>query len=679
MSTVIVNTPSEFQPSKSDGLFFTVSANTTTEPKFRFVYEVYVEGYKVFDGKATPNPYGLGIIDVSRILDSYVVNYPVSYYQDTPIFTHQTGVFSRSYSNEVVEYYIKVGEEYAYSFVDNVTGFTGNGDQVGLPSVPSATYKAFLSTMGVNRKANLQNFDIGQFTLSGNPSPDFPYTTNCLFLTNSPRIRDVDPSEYYTLSFTNHDLGGSYLSEPYYVRYTFFDDSGVIITAHTYANIYENGGGPATGCTQDYINDSFTGITEYNILNVGVGPMNIFDLPANTKYYHVQLFGKAEVIPPTPSPTTSPTPTLGGQPTATPTSTATPTVTPTPTTFSCDCRNWSLQSTVGFTMQVTITGCTGLVSALYVGPYQTVYQCACAVSFNPYIIKTDTGSCGTPTTPTPTPSQTSTQGLTPTPTPSVSSTAIQNVFVRDCCTGQITYDVVVGGSLTIGDTIVISGECYQIYALDGTGIDGNYTSATSYFSCQECIADYPCESTPPNPAIEKPSVQPECFVNTGGTASCVSYEPVSEIFQFNIVNKCVNRYNNQQIMFKNRYGAWDYFFFEKANSAGLAIDRQTYEQYNTTWGSANPTKTNYSRGLTDFQTSIRETHILNSGFITTPEFVWLEELYTTNDAYLINDDCTLFPINIVGAEFVRKTKGNRSLVNVELTYTFSNNIKLLNG
>jgi hypothetical protein len=132
-------------------------------------------------------------------------------------------------------------------------------------------------------------------------------------------------------------------------------------------------------------------------------------------------------------------------------------------------------------------------------------------------------------------------------------------------------------------------------------------------------------------------------------------------------------------MFKNRFGVYDYFRFQKYRSEGIGINRETYGQMNVAWGSSNPIKTTYSRGTTDFQTDILETHIVNSGYINFPEFVWLEELYTTNDAYLIQHDGTLFPINIVGNDFVRKTKGTRTMYNLELTYVYSNNIRLLNG
>jgi hypothetical protein len=751
MSTIIIKNPADFQPSKSDSLYFTVSANTTSQPKFRYVYEVYVENYKVFEGKATPNPYGLGIIDISRVLDSYLQNYPVSYHDQTPIFTHQTSPFSRPYGNDVVDYFILVGEEYADTFIDPLTGFTGVGNQVGLPAVQSTTYKAFLGTMGVNRNATKAVWNTGQFTLSGNPQPAFPYTENGLFLTNSPRIRDISLAEYYTLSFTNYDLGGPYKSEPYYAEYKYYDPNGFLIRTDQYANIQSNGGGPATTCTQDYVNNTFTGGSDYNILNIGVGPQNIYQFPADTHYYTVQLFGKAATIPPTPSVTPSVTPTFGLTPTPTPS--VTMTQTPSSTPF-CSCSNYELTSTVGYTILVFYTDCFGIGSNLYLGPYETIYQCACVVNSQPGLTITNLGSCGGPSvtvTPTPsiTPSSTSlgpctsgttlnitdtgwlkytdcngntqyeqatslgtytitgccycdtiTQGIpfadvanwnakvcgsvcstpsvTPTPSPTPSSAPTQNVFIKDCCTGQLVYQVVVASNLTIGNTIEIANQCFQIYALGGDGSGGNYVTAPYYINCNECVADYPCAIDPNKPTQLQPSVQPTRFIPSGGTAPCVTYSAVSEMFQFNVVPVC-NPFGNEQIMFKNRYGVYDYFFFERARAEGLSIERQTYGQWNVAWGSSNPIKTNYARGTTDFNTDIVETAVINSGFISQPMMVWLEELYTTNDAYLIQTDGTLFPINIVGAEFVRKTKGNKSMVNMELTYSFSNNIKLLNN
>jgi len=99
MSLSYINTPEQFQPVLSDGLFFTVSANTynpLTTFKFRFVYDLFVNGVNVFRGKCTPNPYGLGIIDLQQILETYTQNNPVSYWNTTPIYTHTTFPFSRN-------------------------------------------------------------------------------------------------------------------------------------------------------------------------------------------------------------------------------------------------------------------------------------------------------------------------------------------------------------------------------------------------------------------------------------------------------------------------------------------------------------------------------------------------------------------------------------------------------
>ena len=312
------HTPPKFSPVYTDGLFFTVSADTN-HFKFRYVYDIYVEDVLIFQGKATPNPFQLGVIDVSRILKSYVSNIPISNWNTTPIYTHKTFPFSRPYTDETIRYEVKVGYEYSDSEISQVTGFTGNGTVIGSPAVTVGPYKTFQSTMGVNGKSNLQDFNIGQFVLSGTPTGVDP-TIDCLYLTNSPRNRNIDLSEYYTLGFTNYYLADNILSEPYYAEYKFYDDNGLLITATTVDNITTNGGGPRTNCNYVYPATQFiypSGNTEYNTLYVGAGPMNISPiLPPNAVQYTVQLFGKftgsTSPIQPTPSPTPTPssTPTI---------------------------------------------------------------------------------------------------------------------------------------------------------------------------------------------------------------------------------------------------------------------------------------------------------------------------------------------------------------------------------
>jgi hypothetical protein len=175
-------------------------------------------------------------------------------------------------------------------------------------------------------------------------------------------------------------------------------------------------------------------------------------------------------------------------------------------------------------------------------------------------------------------------------------------------------------------------------------------------------------------AIKPVSPPPAPF----GAGICFEYTPVSEIFTFNVVTNC-NRAGVEQLqlMFKNRYGLYDYYTFNAGKDEGMNIERQTYKKWSVDWGSNSPSKENYSRGLTDSQITIEEVHIINSGFLNQPDFMFLEELYTSNQVYEIKSDGVPRPINIINTEFLRKNKGNRSIVNIELSYVYSNNIRLM--
>ena len=171
---------------------------------------------------------------------------------------------------------------------------------------------------------------------------------------------------------------------------------------------------------------------------------------------------------------------------------------------------------------------------------------------------------------------------------------------------------------------------------------------------------------------------PQPVPTTYTEGNCNEYIPVSEIFTFN-VNCIPTRSSNQhlQLMFKNRYGHYDYYTFYGGRYDGIGITRETYNQWNIDWGSDNPTKQQYSRGTTDSQVDMVETIVVNTGFINQPDFMFLEELYTSNEVYEIQPDGGLYGVNIINTEFEKKIEGNRTIYNVDLTFVYSNIIHLL--
>lgn len=551
MAITIQRQPDDLQPSMTDGLFYTLSSTKTDQYKYRYIFWVYVNGVRVFQGKSTPNPEGLGVIDISEILKTYTDSSVEITDAISSDYIHQTERFSLFEGREVSEYYVLFGEEYSTGLTSSVVSYRGIDDTQGSPALQSQQKKVFNGTYPTNIYGNRQDFVYTPYILN---TPPTQYQQG-LFLTNSPRVMDVSLNDRHTLSFFNYKLGSDITSYGYQVEYEFFDSAGVSLSSVSLDNITTNGGGPLSsldGLGYDepgVVSSAYT----YNVVNVASGPYNIeqsIGIPTNTKFYKVKLKGKDQ-------------------------------------SSSVGCPSGYSAGYVescGFGYQIPVCVPTGETSIRYYWP-SGVSQ------WNP--------------------------------------------------------------------------DCFFYAAAGGPGGE-IFTGGTSYGSdCSQCY-DTEFGGLPESP--------PNVISATGSPIT--SLTAVSETFQFNIEDAC-DFFNNKQLMWKNRYGAFDYYKFSKRKGEGLNIDRQTYTQSPVSWGSSNPQKTRASRGLTDFNVSMTETHVVNTGFVNQATMVWLEECYTSPEVYLIETDGTLFPINITSTEYIRKNKGNREIINLELTYTYSNNIRLI--
>lgn len=173
-------------------------------------------------------------------------------------------------------------------------------------------------------------------------------------------------------------------------------------------------------------------------------------------------------------------------------------------------------------------------------------------------------------------------------------------------------------------------------------------------------------------------VIPQPVPTTFTIGNCSGYTPVSEIFTFNVeCQKTRSDNDHRQLMWLNRYGHYDYYTLLFNRYEGFDIQRQQFRSWNLDWGSSDPVKAQYSRGLTDAEVYFNQTVIVHSGFQNMPVMQWLEELYTSNEVYEIQSDGGLYPVNILNTEFESKIKGNRTIYNLELQYVYSNSIKLL--
>jgi hypothetical protein len=129
------------------------------------------------------------------------------------------------------------------------------------------------------------------------------------------------------------------------------------------------------------------------------------------------------------------------------------------------------------------------------------------------------------------------------------------------------------------------------------------------------------------------------FISSTGSNAVDSYEVfirnasgvgagVSETRKFKIDTRCSN-YENQRIVFLNRLGGWDYFNFTLDSKKSITISRTEYEKildWNYTIG---------DRGKTILAQKAETRMAINSDWITDKDSMWLEELLTSPEVYLM--------------------------------------------
>lgn len=130
------------------------------------------------------------------------------------------------------------------------------------------------------------------------------------------------------------------------------------------------------------------------------------------------------------------------------------------------------------------------------------------------------------------------------------------------------------------------------------------------------------------------------FISATGTNVVDSYEVfiknsssafvsgVSETRKFKIDTTCSN-YENQRIVFLNRLGGWDYFNFTLDSKKSITISRTEYEKildWNYTIG---------DRGKSILAQKAETKMTINSNWITEKDSIWLEELLTSPEVFLM--------------------------------------------
>jgi hypothetical protein len=153
--------------------------------------------------------------------------------------------------------------------------------------------------------------------------------------------------------------------------------------------------------------------------------------------------------------------------------------------------------------------------------------------------------------------------------------------------------------------------------------------------------------------------------------------PFSEARWFYFDYSC-SIYEDKQIMFKNRFGAWEYFTFTQDSKKTDRINRNVIKK-ELNWGDIANGNIKASRGEQVISSEINVEFVLNSNWISEIEFEWLSELLESNDVYILEkyvpageQEYYPVPIIITDTSYEYKTAYRDQLFNLTINYRYAN-------
>ena len=244
---------------------------------------------------------------------------------------------------------------------------------------------------------------------------------------------------------------------------------------------------------------------------------------------------------------------------------------------------------------------------------------------------------------------------------------------------QYNYDFVVGGGGTHPSVGAIQFKFYD---------SSNTLLQTTNISAQSSNGGHSGYMNDSNTKLQFAGVGTGNITGAGTSIPATwSYYTVRAISNSNFISDtyyyykqtddCKN-YETIRLTWLNKFGTWDYYNFTKKSVRSFNTTRKSYTQIGGTWNKSKFRPDGHLGGKKYFANNTKETITLNTDYITEEEAIWLEELFNSNDVYVLEQKSTdnqfegylrkyVRPTTITNTTHTRKTKSNDRLIQ----YTFS--------
>lgn len=132
----------------------------------------------------------------------------------------------------------------------------------------------------------------------------------------------------------------------------------------------------------------------------------------------------------------------------------------------------------------------------------------------------------------------------------------------------------------------------------------------------------------------------------------------SELKTFTVDRRCT-RFEGRTVKFLNRLGAWDVFHFTADEKVTVPIrERKEYSKLTGQYTQGSPTGTwgykTSDRGRATYAVNATQATILTSHFVDEDTAIWLLELFTSPEVYIVDDAGDEVPIIVTSNVYERK-------------------------
>ena len=136
------------------------------------------------------------------------------------------------------------------------------------------------------------------------------------------------------------------------------------------------------------------------------------------------------------------------------------------------------------------------------------------------------------------------------------------------------------------------------------------------------------------------------------------------------------RYDNVRLTWRNRLGSWDYFNFRGKSIESLDIKKESMSSVAGTWDSTTFDYNNWDRGTGTLYTQAKRKLTINSDWLNEDEAVWLEELFTSINVQIIDDNDIIYPVVLTDKAYTKKTSVNNKIkIQYTIKLEYANNVR----